>query len=39
MADRLYTTVEADEILSGLRFETKLENLYWLVLLFLYPLQ
>lgn len=26
MADRLYTTVDADEILSGLRFETKLEK-------------
>lgn len=26
MADRLYTTVETDEILSGLRFETKLEK-------------
>jgi len=26
MADRLYTTLEADEILSGLRFETKLEK-------------
>lgn len=26
MADRLYTSVESDEILSGLRFETKLEK-------------
>jgi DNA sulfur modification protein DndE len=26
MADRLYTSIEADEILSGLRFETKLEK-------------
>jgi len=26
MADRLYTSSEADEILSGLRFETKLEK-------------
>ena len=26
MADRLYTSVEADEILSGLRFDTKLEK-------------
>ena len=26
MADRLYTSSEADEILSALRFETKLEK-------------
>lgn len=26
MADRLYTSVLSDEILSGLRFETKLEK-------------
>ncbi|MEH7470072.1 DndE family protein [Priestia megaterium] len=26
MADRLYTSLEADEILSGLRFDTKLEK-------------
>jgi DNA sulfur modification protein DndE len=26
MADRLYTSIESDEILSGLRFETKLEK-------------
>jgi DNA sulfur modification protein DndE len=26
MADRLYTSNEADEILSALRFETKLEK-------------
>ena len=26
MADRLYTTIQTDEILSGLRFETKLEK-------------
>lgn len=26
MADRLYTSSEADEVLSALRFETKLEK-------------
>lgn len=26
MADRLYTSNEADEVLSALRFETKLEK-------------
>ena len=26
MADRLYTSTETDEVLSGLRFETKLEK-------------